>query len=93
MFATIITLILQGIELWSNRKIIKQGETKLEQENEKIRLQQQDLNAKMIAQFFPAFKDIIAKAIENPETMVIFSEKIQKFASKMKDLYKKEDNK
>ncbi len=91
MIATITTLLLQVLEFWNNKKLIKQGEIKLEQENERLKIQRQDVNTKMIAEFLPSFKEIVERSIEKPEEMGEFYKKIMKLSSKMKDIYKPEE--
>jgi len=88
MIATITTLLLQVLEFWNNKKLIKQGEIKLEQEYERLKIQRQDMNTKMIAEFLPSFKEIFERSIDNPEVLGDFYKKVMKFASKMKDIYK-----
>ncbi len=58
MIATITTLLLQVLEFWNNKKLLKQGEIKIEQENERLNIQRQDVQTKMIAEFLPSFKEI-----------------------------------
>ena len=93
MIATLTTLLLQALELWNNKKLLKQGEKKIEQENERLKIQRQDVQTKMIAEFLPSFKEIFERSIENPEVLGEFYKKIMKFSSKMKDIYKPEEKK
>jgi len=88
MIATITTLLLQVLEFWNNKKLIKQGEIKLAQDYERIKIQRQNMNTKMISEFLPSFKETIERSIENPEVLGDFYKKIMEFASKTKDIYK-----
>lgn len=88
MIATITTLLLQALELWNNKRLLKQGEIKIEQDNERLEIRRQEAQIKTITEFFPSFKEIFERSIENPELLQELYKKIMKFASKAKDIAK-----